>query len=189
MLTSSINDIKRIIHENNNYICQKCGKKIEKKNVVLHHLKYPAKSIKDLETYCRKCHQSTINSFNKRGKRKFTEVQFLKLYNEGYNDSIIAKKLEVSQPTISLTRKRLNLKPIQLKQLKCLRCDHEWVPRKEEVRICPKCKSPYWDRERESDNNTYRCRACDHEFSSDENPLYCPACECEDLLLIEEEDD
>lgn len=37
---------------------------------------------------------------------------------------------------------------IKLNKLKCCRCKHEWIPRKEEVRICPKCKSPYWDRER-----------------------------------------
>lgn len=35
--------------------------------------------------------------------------------------------------------------------LRCKRCDHRWVPRKKEIRICPKCKSPYWDRGREGD--------------------------------------
>jgi len=35
---------------------------------------------------------------------------------------------------------------IQLNKLKCGRCGHNWTPRKEEVRICPKCKSPYWDK-------------------------------------------
>jgi predicted Zn-ribbon and HTH transcriptional regulator len=30
---------------------------------------------------------------------------------------------------------------------KCLRCGHVWVPRKKEKpRVCPKCKSPYWDK-------------------------------------------
>ena len=28
---------------------------------------------------------------------------------------------------------------------KCERCGHEWIPRKKDVRICPKCKSPYFD--------------------------------------------
>lgn len=30
----------------------------------------------------------------------------------------------------------------------CERCGHIWVPRKrtEYPTICPKCKSPYWDR-------------------------------------------
>lgn len=38
---------------------------------------------------------------------------------------------------------------------KCLRCGHEWIPRvemaqlegkiKDKPRICPSCKTPYWD--------------------------------------------
>lgn len=32
---------------------------------------------------------------------------------------------------------------------RCERCGWEWVPRVEHVpRVCPKCKSPYWDRPR-----------------------------------------
>lgn len=30
--------------------------------------------------------------------------------------------------------------------LKCLRCKHTWIPRQREVRLCPKCKTPWWDR-------------------------------------------
>lgn len=37
---------------------------------------------------------------------------------------------------------------VTLISLKCKRCGHKWQPRKEEIRICPKCKSPYWDRKR-----------------------------------------
>ena len=41
--------------------------------------------------------------------------------------------------------------------LKCMRCGHRWIPRgskdpakgKVEVRCCPKCKSPYWDRQKQ----------------------------------------
>lgn len=31
---------------------------------------------------------------------------------------------------------------------RCERCGHEWIPRKklETPRICPRCKSAYWDR-------------------------------------------
>ena len=31
---------------------------------------------------------------------------------------------------------------------KCERCDHEWVPRdkNQEPLVCPRCKSPYWNR-------------------------------------------
>ena len=32
---------------------------------------------------------------------------------------------------------------------KCGRCEHIWLPRTERrPTICPKCKSPYWDKER-----------------------------------------
>lgn len=37
---------------------------------------------------------------------------------------------------------------IDLQKLICKRCDYTWTPRKEDVRLCPKCKSPYWDRDR-----------------------------------------
>jgi len=30
-------------------------------------------------------------------------------------------------------------------ELECLRCGHKWHPRKKEVRICPHCKSPWFD--------------------------------------------
>ena len=42
---------------------------------------------------------------------------------------------------------------IDIKKLKCKRCSHEWFPRGIEVRICPKCKSAFWDRERKSKGN------------------------------------
>ncbi len=42
---------------------------------------------------------------------------------------------------------------------RCLRCEHEWLPRKtlqgddppegdQVPRVCPRCKSPYWNRPR-----------------------------------------
>ena len=35
---------------------------------------------------------------------------------------------------------------IKIEGYKCERCEHVWVPReKEEPRVCPKCKSPYWN--------------------------------------------
>lgn len=35
---------------------------------------------------------------------------------------------------------------------KCERCGHEWVPRdyENEPAVCPKCKSPYWNKPRRS---------------------------------------
>ena len=37
---------------------------------------------------------------------------------------------------------------IEIFKLKCKRCDYEWVPRQADVRLCPHCRSPYWDREK-----------------------------------------
>ena len=37
---------------------------------------------------------------------------------------------------------------IQIQYLKCKRCSAKWVPRKADIRTCPKCRSPYWDREK-----------------------------------------
>jgi len=36
-----------------------------------------------------------------------------------------------------------------VKKCICERCGHEWITRsKEAPRVCPKCKSPYWDKPR-----------------------------------------
>ncbi len=36
----------------------------------------------------------------------------------------------------------------------CQRCGHEWTQRKLETpKVCPKCKSPYWDREKQDAKN------------------------------------
>ena|SRR3990167_10532908 len=40
----------------------------------------------------------------------------------------------------------------EVKELYCKRCGHKWFPRQSEVRICPRCKSPYWDKERQGEN-------------------------------------
>lgn len=35
---------------------------------------------------------------------------------------------------------------VELPRFKCKRCGHSWHPRKpQKPRVCPKCKSPYWD--------------------------------------------
>lgn len=35
---------------------------------------------------------------------------------------------------------------------RCERCEHEWIPRDQTIestpKVCPKCKSPYWDKPR-----------------------------------------
>lgn len=37
---------------------------------------------------------------------------------------------------------------VKLKELQCKQCGHKWTPRVSEIRMCPSCKSIYWDRER-----------------------------------------
>ena len=41
---------------------------------------------------------------------------------------------------------------ITMEGFKCERCGHEWIPRNPEdhPRVCPKCKSPYWDKPRKN---------------------------------------
>jgi len=38
----------------------------------------------------------------------------------------------------------------KVKGFLCERCGHKWKPRNmnEEPRVCPKCKSPYWNKPR-----------------------------------------
>jgi Zn finger protein HypA/HybF involved in hydrogenase expression len=37
----------------------------------------------------------------------------------------------------------------KLPTLKCQRCEHTWHPRTENIpEVCPKCKSPYWNKPR-----------------------------------------
>ena len=42
--------------------------------------------------------------------------------------------------------------PITVMGYRCERCSHEWIPRdvEQEPAVCPKCKSPYWNRPRKS---------------------------------------
>ena len=40
---------------------------------------------------------------------------------------------------------------VTVRRFICERCEHEWVPRRDgEPRVCPKCKSPYWNKPRAS---------------------------------------
>jgi len=37
----------------------------------------------------------------------------------------------------------------------CKRCEHEWIPKLQRVpRVCPKCKSPYWNTSRNATRST-----------------------------------
>ncbi len=47
--------------------------------------------------------------------------------------------------------------PITVMGFRCERCGHEWIPLRtaEEPRVCPKCKSPYWNVPKKSAPMTY----------------------------------
>lgn len=46
-----------------------------------------------------------------------------------------------------MAKKTLEIGMVKLDGCRC-RCGHEWLPRKddEKPRVCPKCKTPNWDR-------------------------------------------
>lgn len=36
---------------------------------------------------------------------------------------------------------------VRLRGYRCLRCEHEWVPREDKLpKVCPRCKSHYWNK-------------------------------------------
>jgi Zn finger protein HypA/HybF involved in hydrogenase expression len=39
----------------------------------------------------------------------------------------------------------------KLQWLVCKRCNHVWLPRKKEVRVCPACGSAWWDKDKEEE--------------------------------------
>ncbi|MGH7296219.1 MAG: hypothetical protein ACRELB_14855 [Polyangiaceae bacterium] len=49
---------------------------------------------------------------------------------------------------------------VKLDGYRCERCGHPWVPRDREPAkdrvlptVCPKCKSPYWNKPRQAESN------------------------------------
>lgn len=43
---------------------------------------------------------------------------------------------------------------IEVEGYQCERCEHKWIPRgKEAPKVCPNCKSPYWDTPRRKKKN------------------------------------
>ena len=48
---------------------------------------------------------------------------------------------------------------VKINKLDCRRCNHQWTPRKDDVRMCPKCKSINWDKPRKEHNMNTKNRA------------------------------
>ncbi len=44
---------------------------------------------------------------------------------------------------------------VKLDGYRCDRCEHEWLPRDrtQDPKVCPKCKSPYWNTPRKVPKN------------------------------------
>ena len=65
--------------------------------------------------------------------------------------------------------------PITVMGFRCERCGHEWLPRddKREPKVCPKCKSPYWNRPKKQATMSYEefCNKVKAVLSSAANPL------------------
>lgn len=69
----------------------------------------------------------------------FAEIEIYKLLQQKMTEQ--GKIL----PDISL--KDLAMAEVGAKLL-CCRCGHNWTPRKINPRTCPKCNSPYWNKEK-----------------------------------------
>ena len=72
-----------------------------------------------------------------------------------YNQDLSARRPGKSdEPVLHTSPDRPNLgvlERIEMMGYRCQRCGHVWVPMKSATappRVCPKCKSPYWDRPR-----------------------------------------
>ncbi len=64
--------------------------------------------------------------------------------------------------------------PITVMGFRCERCGHEWIPRnaREEPKVCPFCKSPYWNTPRKNAGSYEAfCKAVQNVLGKSETPL------------------
>jgi len=40
------------------------------------------------------------------------------------------------------------MQKVKIYEITCKRCNESWPPRKVDIKRCPRCKSPYWNKER-----------------------------------------
>ena len=45
------------------------------------------------------------------------------------------------------------MQKIKIYEVICKRCNESWPPRKKDIKRCPRCKSPYWNKERQAKKN------------------------------------
>lgn len=59
-----------------------------------------------------------------------------------------------------------------LPHLKCKRCGHQWIPRRPEVpRICPTCKTAYWNvaRRQKKWQDSQKTTVANHKTQTESN--------------------
>ena len=66
------------------------------------------------------------------------------------DDTVVTGAVAVAGEDVVNAGDPANTDEISIIQLECKRCYWTWYPRKPvRPRVCPKCKSPYWDRDYE----------------------------------------
>ena len=67
-----------------------------------------------------------------------------------FRDIVANPRTSPVEATEELSDVTANMGVALIRGCRCYRCGHEWRPRslKPVDRVCPKCKSPYWDRPR-----------------------------------------
>jgi hypothetical protein len=78
---------------------------------------------------------------------------------------------------------------VEIPKLKCKRCPHEWIPRTDDVRTCPKCRSPYWDKPRKGEQPQAETKQDPPKiFQAGPGPIYRPETETKEPTVIQPQD-
>ena len=63
------------------------------------------------------------------------------------------------RPGLKIVAERGSLVELRMLGFRCERCDHAWIPpNPAKPKVCPKCKTPYWDRPRRDGQKSPRLR-------------------------------